>query len=80
MITKSIPKPERNAHFIHNIPGTLQDLQERECIPSQCHSEAPQVKDAQVSTLKAPLSHLRLVFSLHLTGLELSPNSLPGIT
>lgn len=26
MITKSIPKPERNAHFINNIPGTLQDL------------------------------------------------------
>lgn len=30
MIAESIPKPERDAHFINDVPGTLQDLQERQ--------------------------------------------------
>lgn len=35
VISESVPKPERNAHFVDDIPGSLQDLwgggEEEEC-------------------------------------------------
>ena len=69
MISECVPKPERNAHFINNIPGTFQDLQERGH-QFAVNQKFPKGRMPRSSALKAPKIHLHLVFSFQLTGLS----------
>lgn len=55
MIAKRIPKPERNAHFINDIPGTLQDLQEKdEVAMTTVNQRLPAGRDFRVITPQCP--------------------------
>lgn len=73
MIAKSVPKPERNTHFIDNISGTFQNLRRRERASTLSGTQRlPREGCLGSAPLNAHPTCLHLVFSLPLTALNLS--------